>query len=401
MGSEGGLEDDRPADPPGPRGFPFLGSTRDLVRDRLGFLTGTAREYGDVAHIRSAPGEDAYLLSHPDHIRHVLVENNHNCVKGHFFQDRVEFLGNGLLNSEGGEWRRQRHLIEPALYPERIAGYAEIMTAYTERLIDSWVDGEVRNVHADMMRLTLEIVAKALFDVDIRGEESEIARALSTVIEHFRIATGRPVALPNWIPTSGNVRYLWAAQTLDRIVDEIIEERRRNGDAGDVVSVLLRTTDDRGEAMTTEGIHDQVLTLILAGHETTAQALTFTWHLLSRHPRVEGRLLDELDAVLGGHPPTLDTVGDLVFTEKVVRESMRLYPPLYGIVREPLADDIIGGYRIPAGGTVQLVQWSSTATPASTTIRRRFARRAGRTSSARTCTRSRTSRLAGASEGDR
>lgn len=349
-------QDDEPVSPPGPEGLPFIGSTRDLAHDRLGFLTRTAHEYGDVANMRFA-GRKFVLLSHPDHIRYVLVENNQNYTKGHFFQDRIEFLGNGLLNSEGEEWRRQRHLIEPAFHPTRIAGYAGLMTTYTERLIDSWEDGEIRNIHTDMMRLTLEIVAKALFDVDIRNDEGEISQALSTVMEHFRLATSRLVNTPNWVPTHGNIQYLRAARALDRIVEEIIEERRQNGDAGDVVSMLLRTTDEHGETMSPEGIHDQVMTLIIAGHETTAQALTFTWYLLSRYPRIEEQLLAELDTVLGDRQPTLEDVDDLAFTEKVVRESMRLYPPIYGIVREPIEDDVIGGYQIQAGETIQMLQW--------------------------------------------
>lgn len=353
MGRE---HNDEPMRPPGPKGLPFVGNTRDLARDRLGFLTQTAHEYGDVADMQFA-GRRFVLLSHPDHIRHVLIENNQNYVKGSFFQDRIEFLGNGLLNSEGEEWRRQRHLIEPAFHPARIAGYAELMTSYTERLIDSWEDGEIRNIHTDMMRLTLEIVAKALFDVDIRNDEGDIAQALSTVMEHFRLATSRLVNTPNWVPTHGNIQYLRAARALDRIVEEIIEERRQNGDAGDVVSRLLQTTNEQGETMSTEEIHDQVMTLILAGHETTAQALTFTWYLLSRHPRTEEQLLTELDTILGDRQPTLQDVDKLMFTEKVVRESMRLYPPIYGIVREPIKDDVIGGYQIEAGETVQMLQW--------------------------------------------
>ena len=342
--------------PPGPDGLPFLGITRQFARDRLGFVTRIAREYGDVVRVPIAGGGEFYDLFHPDHVRHVLVDNNENYVKGELFQQQLDILGDGVLNAEGEAWRRQRHAVEPAFHPDRIEGYAEPMTDYTERLLDEWDDGEVRNVHEDMMDLTLEIVAKALFDVDIQETGDDVGRALETVMAHSRRRTGRIVNVPEWVPTHGNLAYLRASRALDNVVDDIIEERRGAGDAGDVVSMLMRA-DTPGGRMSDEGIRDEVMTLLLAGHETTAQALTYTLYLLAHHPPVEEKLVAELEDVLGGAVPTVADLDDLEYTENVVRESMRLYPPVWGLLREAVEEDEIGGYRIPAGATIGMYQW--------------------------------------------
>ena len=342
--------------PPGPRGWPLVGDTRSFARDRLGYVTGLAREYGDVVRAQMAGGMDIYALFHPDHVRHVLVDNNANYRKGALFQRQLGFLGSGVLNAEGEAWRHQRHAVEPAFHPERIEQYAGFMTEYAERTVASWGDDEVRDVHADMMRLTLEVVAKALFDVDLRTEEAAVGEALGTIMAATRRRTARLVPLPDWVPTPEGRALDRTERRLDAVVEDIIAARRDAGDAGDVVSALLRGGPE-GDGMTERAVRDEVLTLLLAGHETTAQALTYTWHLLARHPRVEDRLLEEFDNVLDDDPPTVDDVEDLAYTERVVRESMRLYPPVWGLLREPVEDDVIGGYRLPAGATVGLYQW--------------------------------------------
>lgn len=181
---------------------------------------------------------------------------------------------------------------------------------------------------------------------------------MSAVMHHFQRSTARPIDVPDWVPTPTNVRYRRALTRLDDVVADIISQRRRaDEDAGDVVSMLLSARDESGERMSDETIRDEVLTLLLAGHETTAQALTFTFHLLARHPEIEQKLLAELDAVLDGEPPTMGDLPDLEYTEWVVTEAMRLYPPVWALVREPLADDEIAGYPIPAGATVGMYQW--------------------------------------------
>lgn len=343
--------EESPPLPPGPDGWPLIGDTRAFASDRLGYVTRLAREYGDVVRTRMAGGREFYALFHPDHLRHVLVDHNDRYVKGRFFQRQLDFLGTGVLNAEGEAWRRQRHAVEPAFHPDRIREYASFMTAFAERTVDRWGDDEVRDVHADTMRLTLEVVAKALFDVDLGTEEAAVGEALSTIMAANRRRTERLVALPEWVPTPEGRALERAERRLDAVVEGIIDERRAAGDAGDVVSALLAAGMDES------AIRDEVMTLLLAGHETTAQALTYTWWLLAHHPRVEATLLDELDDVLGGEPPTAADVEALEYTERVVRESMRLYPPVWGLLREPVEDDVVGGYRVPAGATVGLYQW--------------------------------------------
>ena len=342
--------------PPGPDGWPVIGNTRAFARDRLGFVTETARTYGDVVHVPVAGG-DFYTLNHPDHVRHVLVDNNANYRKGEFFQRQLGFLGTGVLNAEGEAWREQRHAVEPAFHPDRIEDYGRFMTGYADRAVESWTDGEVRDVHADMMELTLEIVAKALFDVDLGDAEDHVGEALETIMSATRVRTGRILDVPDWVPTPTNRALRRAEATLDGIVGDIIAERRGAPDAGDVVSMLARPEADGGAGMSPDAVRDEVMTLLLAGHETTAQALTYTWYLLAEHPDVVARLKAELESTLGGAAPTVADVPELTYTERVVKESMRLYPPVWGVLREPIEDDEVGGYRLPAGATVGIYQW--------------------------------------------
>ncbi|MXR42336.1 cytochrome P450 [Halobaculum sp. WSA2] len=347
---------------PGPDGLPFLGSFLENRRDFFAFRDRVAAEHGGVARYEIL-GQDVFLLTDPDAIRRVLVTENERYVKGELFQQQLRpVLGNGLLNSEGDFWRRQRHLIQPAFTPDRIAGYADMMVGVTERTSGRWRDGEVRDVHRDMMGLTLDIVARALMGVDIRDRTPAIGGALDTVMEQS--AGGSLLdLLPPSVPTPGREKLREAVASLDRIVDELVEEKRRalrDGEIGpdaDVVSALLTAEDDDGERMAAEQVRDEVKTLLLAGHETTALSLTFTLHLLARHPEIEQRLLDELETELGDEPAGFDTVRDLKYLDKVVTESMRLLPPVHGILREPTEDVELGGYRVPEGTPLAISQW--------------------------------------------
>lgn len=347
--------------PPGPDGLPFVGSFFDTRRDFFAFRDRVAAEYGGVAGYQML-GQDVVLLTDPEVIQRVLVTENEQYVKGDLFQRQLRFLGDGLLNSEGEFWRRQRHLIQPAFSPDRIAGYADMMVESTARATGRWDDGEERNVHRDMMELTLDIVARALMGVDIRDRTPAIGAALDTVMEQS--AGGSLLdLLPQWIPTPGRERLREAVASLDLIVDELVDEKRRalrEGDVDpgdDVVSALLTAEDDDGERMAPEQVRDEVKTLLLAGHETTALALTFTLHLLARHPEVESNLMAELNGELGDEPAGVDTVRDLSYLDDVLTESMRLLPPVHGILREPTADVELGGYRVPEGTPLAISQW--------------------------------------------
>ncbi|WP_101295625.1 cytochrome P450 [Halegenticoccus soli] len=354
--------------PPGPTGLPVIGNTHQYARDPLDFFVETAREHGPVAYYELG-GEGFYQLSDPKHVERVLVHNNGGYVKGERFQEALgPVVGNGLLTSEGAFWRAQRRAIQPAFHPEQLTRYAEVMTDYAERTLRSWEDGEARDVHADMMQLTVEIAAKALFDVDVRDVEAEIGDALEAVMDHVERTVRRPIDVPTWIPTPGHRRYRRALSDLDAVADRIIDERRDRdaGDRSDVVS-LLRDAD-AGVESSREQIRDEVVTLLLAGHETTALTLTYALHLLSRNPEAAAALRAELDDVLGGggagsasgpggRPPTADDLSALPYVEKTVKETMRAHPPVYELLREAAEDDEIGGYRIPAGSTVAFQQW--------------------------------------------
>ncbi|WP_435157833.1 cytochrome P450 [Haladaptatus sp. DFWS20] len=341
--------------PPGPDGLPIVGTRLAFLRDPFGFMTRTAREYGDIAYFEEPHGA-IYQLAHPEHIEHVLVQNNQNYVKGDIFQGTLgPMTGDGILNSEGAVWRRNRHLIQPAFHPGRIEGYAEMMTNLTEELLDTWEDGETRLIHQDMMTVTLKIVARALFGVDIDAHVEPIAESLEEFMEATESLSN--FVLPPSIPTPSRLRIQEARKKLDTVVYKLIEERRADPGEQDVLSTLLDVTDDDGHRMTDEQVRDEVVTLLLAGHETTALSLTLTMYALGEHPKVEAKLLAELDEVLDGQPPTMADLSELTYTEQVVKESMRLYPPVPGIIREPVKPDIIGGYEIPAGATVQMNQW--------------------------------------------
>lgn len=341
--------------PPGPDGLPVVGNYLAYVRDPFEFMTDTAREYGDIAAWEELDGP-IYQLNHPDYIEQVLVQNNQNYIKGRNFQKTLgPITGNGILNSEGAIWRRNRHLIQPAFHPERIQEYATMMTDATDDMLETWADGETRLVHEDMMEVTLEIVAQALFGVDIGDHIHAIGAGLEEFMEASESLSN--FVLPEQIPTPSRRRIRNARERLDAVVYDLIEDRRANPGEQNVISMLLEAEDENGNELSTEQIRDEVVTLLLAGHETTALSLTFTMYALSRHPEVESKLVAELDEVLDGETPTMADIPELTYTEQVVKESMRLYPPVPGIIREPVKPDIIGGYEIPAGATVRMHQW--------------------------------------------
>ena len=340
--------------PPGPTGLPVVGSQVAMLRGGLGFSMRMAREYGDVVRWEELGGP-AYQLNHPDDIERVLVTNNQNYVKGDAFQRVLAPLtGNGLVNSEGETWRRNRHLVQPAFHPKRMERNAAMITDVTQRLCESWSDGETRDVHDDMMALTLRIVSRALFGVDIDDRLDDIAEAVDAF---FSATVSVPhVVLPEGLPLPTRRRMRAARETLDEVVDDIIRQRRH--DPGeDVVSMLLTASDEDGETLSDGQIRDEAITLLVAGHETTAVALTYTVYLLAQHPDAEARLIDELDRVLGGRVPTPADLSELPYTEKVVEESMRLYPPVPTLLREAVEPDTLGGYEVPAGATIHLNQW--------------------------------------------
>jgi cytochrome P450 len=342
--------------PPGPKGHLLGGNVREYARDPLGFLSRCVREYGDVVELRFM-GQTIYLLSDPGLIEYILVENNRNFTKTRILKRNRRLLGEGLLTSEGEFWRRQRRLAQPAFHRKRVAAYGEVMAAFAERSLEAWRDGQTIDVHEEMMHLTLEIVAKCLFDADVGARATDVARAMKVALEDFS-SQRRLIRIPKSIPTPHNIRFEMAARRLDEVVGTIIENRRKSEeDWGDLLSMLMLAEDESGERMTDKQLRDEVMTLFLAGHETTANALSWTFWLLSLNPQVEHELAEELARVLGGRPPTISDLPDLPYAERIVKESMRLYPPAWVVGREATAECEVGGYQMAAGTTALMSQW--------------------------------------------
>jgi len=336
--------------PPGPRRKPIIGHLLEFRRNPIAFLQQAAREHGDIVHLQLGP-QAIYLFNNPEYIKDVLVTNNRNFVKSRGLEMAKKFLGEGLLTSEGEFHRRQRRLAQPAFHRQRINGYATVMAEYSARRREQWRAGETLDMSQEMMGLTLAIVGKTLFDADVEAEAQEIGAALNDIMKLFERITSPFSWLLEKLPLPSNIRFLKAKERLDATIYRIINERRASGvDRGDLLSMLLIAHDDEGDGtgMNDLQVRDEAMTIFLAGHETTANALTWTWYLLSQHSEVEARLHDEIDTVLGDRLPTADDVARLRYTEMVFAEAMRLYPPAWAIGRRALNDYQVDRYTIPA-----------------------------------------------------
>jgi len=325
--------------------------------DPLKYFTGIIREYGDLVGLRIFNFR-ILLLNHPDHIEDVLVNHPRKFIKGRVLQANKRVFGRGLLTSEGDFWLRQRRLAQPAFHRARIAGYASTMVEYTERLLHEWQDGEERDIHKEMMRLTLHIVGKTLFDADVERDAQDIDKSMELLLEigaDFR----RTLFVPQWLPTPTNIRVERAIRQIEKVLYRMIAEKRASGrDAGDLLSMLLAAQDEDGSRMTDKQLRDEAITLFLAGHETTANTLSWTWWLLAQNPAVEAKLHAELRNVLAGRAPSLDDLPKLVYTNHIITESMRLYPPAWGTARTAIEDHEIAGYAVPKGSGVSFAQWT-------------------------------------------
>jgi len=344
--------------PPGPKGSLIMGVMRDFNRDTLGFVT-RCRDYGDVVHTRFL-WVRAYFLYNPDDIESLLTSNAKSYRKAQSLRSPFFYrlVGNGLVTSEGEFWRRQRRLAQPAFHRQRISSYGDVMVQYAERAIAAWKSGEKRDLARDMTRLTLEIVVKTLFNSDISNDADHIGAILSGLVKPFASQATLKWILDNRLPTPGHRRYFNAVSEIDRILFRIIAERRASGyDEGDLLSMLLQAQDDDGTQMSDAQLRDEVMTLFLAGHETTALALSWSWYLLATHPEIERKFHAELAAVLGGRAPAVSDLPKLKYTEMIAKETMRLYPPAYAVGREAIEETEIGGYRVPKGTQLFAFQW--------------------------------------------
>lgn len=347
---------------PGPTGNRFFGSlVTESRRDPLGFMTRLADAYGDVCSFRVGL-DHIFFVNHPDHVHDILLNHYDNFLKGRGKRRGRHFLGEGVLLSEGETHRRQRRLAQPAFHRNRIAGYAAVMGEHCERMSSQWNDGQVLDIWPEMVRLTLGIVGKTLFNADVASKSDEVGLAMTAAASRYR-AFKLPLAkLLESMPLPNMLHFHRGKERMRRVVLKLIEERRASGrDHGDLLSMLLMAADDanEGRQMSPEEIWDEALTFFIAGYDTIATALMWTWYLLSQHPEVEARLHAEVDDVLGsGGPATFDDLPRLRYTESVLAESMRLYPPTWRLVRRAIRDFPVGDHVIPARALVVVCQYA-------------------------------------------
>jgi cytochrome P450 len=345
--------------PPGPYENWLLGSARTIQHDPLGFNLSMFQRYGNVVAIRFLIWP-TYMIFHPQDVKHVLQENHRNYSKDtyliHFLRP---LLGQGLLTNDGQSWLHQRRLMQPAFHRKQLTTFGALLTGATRAMLERWQDAATRDqpldVSTEMMRLTLRVVGQALFSIDLSDETDTVGQAFTALITSISDYIYNPVPPLNF-PTPRNRRIQQSIRTLDGVVQDIITEHRRlDADKGDLLSMLLLARDEEtGEGMNDRQVRDEVMTLLLAGHETTSNALTWTWYLLSQHPDAESRLHAELEQVLGGRIPTVEDLPRLPYTRMVLEEALRLYPPAVGFNRKALADDEVGGYFVPANTLIWL-----------------------------------------------
>jgi cytochrome P450 len=347
---------------PGPSGIPVLGNivVNPLQSsNRAAAFMEMHRTYGDVVRIEIGP-RTLHLVNHPDYAKYVFQDNNRNYTKGRGLELTKNVLGEGLLTSEGEFWRQQRRLIQPLFHRRRIEEFATTMARSTAELRQRWVEGplasgEPVDVSEAMMRLTLDIVSKTLFSTALTAAEFKtVSNVMRPLLHHATSRIASPFEFMDSWPTPANRRQEARKEQLDQIVYRLIAQRRQSGqDHEDLLGLLMSARDEEtGERMPDRQVRDEVMTIFLAGHETTANLLSFTWALLSQHPAIRRRLQEEVDTVLQGRTPTMADVANLTFTNMVIEEALRLYPPAWIIGRQAIEDDEIGGYHIPAGSGV-------------------------------------------------
>jgi cytochrome P450 len=339
-------------------GFPIVGVLPQLWQMKpLSFLVNAAREHGDVARLKMGPGV-VYLVSHPDDIKHILLDNNRNYRKG--YEKVTPVLGHGLVTSEGDFWLRQRRLIQPAFHKQTIASMTELMTGLIQETLQAWEtkaeQGEPVDVANEMMKLMQHIIVRSMFGINVPVDPDRMGRAFDDALRFMNQFIMVPLDIVRYLPTLTNLRFRRAIKFLDSVVYQMIEERERGKqESDDLLSMLIHARDEEsGEGMTRQQIRDEIMTIYLAGHETTANAMAWAWYLLSKHSHVRQQLEAEVDSVLGQRTPALDDLRHLRYTRMVVDETLRLRPPAWMFARRAIGDDTLRGYPIPAGALVML-----------------------------------------------
>ncbi|OIB57337.1 cytochrome P450 [Natrialba sp. SSL1] len=361
--------------PPAPSGYPILKHAVQFARDPFEFVERATTECGDIYRMDLPAVDDVFVLAHPDYFNRVLVTDVEAFEKT---EDYRRAFGNGLLSAEGQQWRRQREMMQPLFYREQIRGYTDQMVACTERRLETWGEDEIRDMETEMRDLTLEILFATLFGRElIPGEDQELRDAADGLNEWF---TPSSWILPPWIPTPARRRFEHSTKRLRQEVRTLLAEgsgRSVSQSTGlkeaspraphnpeqvspcsetpDLLTQLQRARDAKeGPQLTTKEIEDQLITMVFAGHETTATALAFTLYVLATQPDIREQFQQELDTVLDGDPPSYNDLQNLVFTEQIITEALRLYPPIHTIPRQTMTDVEINGYRLPEGHEIHL-----------------------------------------------
>ncbi len=354
--------------PPGPPGLPLIGNVLDIRRDVLGLFERGLREYGDTVRYQFGPW-DFITIHRPEDIRTVLLERHADFHKSPSYQGLELVLGKGLLTTEDTTWQRQRKLATPAFHHKRLLGMYETMLRCAVDHADAWAEltrtepAPVVDVHEQMSALTFRIVGLTLCSTELSDHAGAMGPALTFVLGYANdLVTSLMLSPPPWVPTPRNLRFRKALAVVDEVVHGIIAQRRRSGeDPGDLLGMLMaaKVEDEAGqESLSDRELRDNIATLVIAGHETTANALTWTFLLLARHPEIEARLLAEIEQVCGSAPPTVEQLASLTYTGQVIDEALRLYPPAWIFEREAQVDLELGGYEIPKGTLLAVPTWT-------------------------------------------
>src|SRR5437667_1041864 len=342
--------------PPGPGGSTFAFLFGDRRRDPLAFFTKLAHDYGDVSSVALFNFRTLFI-NHPDDIEEVLVNKAPKFEKGRVMKANMRLFGEGLLTSEGDFWLRQRRLAQPAFHRARVAAYGTTMVEYAERAMRGWKSGEVRDIHEDMMEITLQIVGKTLFNAELTRDAKEVGETMEVVLK-LAAEFGKSILIPLWVPTLRNLRARMGIRRIEKIIYRIIAQKRAEAsDTGDLLSMLLAVQDEDGSRMTDKQLRDETITLFLAGHETTANALSWTIWLLAQNPAAEEKFFDELAGVLNGRAPSVEDIPKLPYVANILTESMRLYPPAWGMARLVKEEVEVAGYKLAPGDGVACAQW--------------------------------------------
>ena len=335
---------------PGEKGLPLIGDIVRFGKDQRTYIERLRRDHGPVARLRFGP-TDWVVVCEPELVHEITVsrwgEFHKPAVNRQVFE---QFLGYGVVSSDGDHWKRMHKLMMPAFHRQRIDAYAAVMSEYTGQMLDSWQTGATRDFQDDMTELTLRIVAKTMFDADVQADAKSFGEAMKVVQRVLVAHINFPVPVPRWWPGPVNRRKQKAIANIERIVMGVVEDRRRTGDdKGDLLSTLVHARDEAGKGMSDRELRDEAMTLFFAGHETTANALTWCWYLLGKNPEAVARAKEEVDRVLGGRAPTTADLDKLVYVEQVFKESLRLLPSVWVYMRETANDLELGGYLLPKG----------------------------------------------------